>query len=224
LIWELFNRCVRTLFPKTAILLRNINILATEQGQWRSIARRSSVDRHGNPLPWYTYPAIEYLDTLDCSDCRVFDYGAGSSSLYWAGRARTVTSVEDNPQWHEQVQAAAGPNQTLLLRRERDDYAGAIANDGIRYDIIVIDGNHRVECTGAAIEHLDPKGMIVLDNSDRDTERPCSAMLRDAGFIQVDFCGFGPINGYRWATSVFFRPTFALHRNDKGPRPVGGLG
>lgn len=224
MIWNLFNRYVRTYFPNAAVLLRNINILATEQGQWRSIAKRSSVDRHGKPLPWYTYPAIEYLETLDFSDCRVFEYGAGNSSLYWAARARTVTSVEDNPQWHDQVRAGALPNQTLLLRRDAHAYAAAIANDGSRYEVIVIDGNYRLECTRAAIRHLDPAGMIVLDNSDRDTERPCSAMLRNAGFIQVDFCGFGPINGYRWSTSVFFRPTFTLRRNDKGPRPVGGLG
>ena len=223
MIWELFNRCVRALFPRTAILLRNLNILATEQGQWRSIARGSSIDRHGRPLPWYTYPAIEYLETLDVSGCRVFEYGAGNSSLYWARRARTVTSVEDNPQWHAQVLAGVGPNQKLLLRSDGEAYAAAIAEEGSRYDVIVIDGNHRAACTRAAMAHLDPGGIIVLDNSDRDTERPCSALLRDEGFIQVDFCGFGPINGYRWATSVFFRPTFAL-RHAGDPRPVGGLG
>lgn len=223
MIWELFNRCLRTLFPHTSVLLRNFNILATEQGQWKSITSRSSVDRRGSPLPWYTYPAIEYLETLDLADCRVFEYGAGNSSLYWAGRARTVTSVEDNPQWHAQVLARALANQTLLLHGDRDAYVAAVASEGVRYDLIVIDGNHRLECTRAAIDHVDPGGIVVLDNSDRETERTCSSMLRDAGFIQVDFCGFGPINGYRWSTSVFFRGTFALRRNEKGPRPLGGL-
>ncbi len=223
MIWNLFNLCIRTVFPKTAIFLRNVNILASELGQWRSIDRNSAVDRHGQPLPWYTYPAIEYLETLALSDCTVFEYGSGNSSRYWAGRARTVTSVEDSPQWHAQVLADALPNQTLLLRADRDGYVGAVAQDGILYDVIVIDGNHRVECTQAAMARLQPGGMIVLDNSDRATEGRCSALLREADFIGVDFCGFGPINGYRWSTSIFFRRTFALRCNDQGPRPIGGL-
>ncbi len=221
MIGKLLNFCLRTVFPKTAVLLRNINILANEQGQWRSIAQRSAVDRHGLALPWYTYPAIEYLETFDLLDCRVFEFGSGNSSIYWAKRARSVTTVEDDPRWHEQVQARALLNQNLLLRRDRDGYVAAIAHDGIPYDVIVIDGNHRLECTKAAIPQLNPGGMIVLDNSDRDTERACSAMLREAGFIQVDFCGFGPINGYSWSTSIFFRSTFSVPRNDKGTRPVG---
>jgi hypothetical protein len=223
LIWDLFNLGVRTLFPKTALLLRNINILATEQGQWRSMTRNSSVDRHGNPLPWYTYSAIEYLETLDVSECRVFEYGAGNSSLYWAARARTVTSVEDDMQWYERLRAGARPNQTLLLAPERGAYVAAVGNEGVAYDVIVIDGSHRAECARVAIEHLAPGGLVVVDNSDWEAQRPCGESLRGAGFIQVDFCGFGPINDYRWATSVFFRPGFALRRNDKGPRPVGGL-
>jgi hypothetical protein len=159
LIWELLNRCIRSLFPKTAVFLRNVNILATEQGQWRSIVAGTSVDRHGRPLPWYTYPAIEFLDTLELSDCRVFEYGAGNSSLYWAARARTVTSVEDNPRWHEQVRSGARPNQTVLLHPDRDAYVRAVANDDTGYDVIVIDGNHRLECTHAAIARLDPGGI-----------------------------------------------------------------
>jgi hypothetical protein len=221
LIAKLLNRCLRAVFPMTAVLLRNIKILAHEQGQWRSIVQRSAVDARGLPLPWYTYPAIEYLETVDFLDCTVFEFGAGNSSLYWARRARSVTTVEDDPRWHEQVRARALPNQNVLLRRDAEGYVAAIADDAVRYDVIVIDGKHRLECTKAAIAQLNPHGMIILDNSDRDTERPCSAMLREAEFIQVDFCGFGPINGYAWSTSVFFRRTFSLPRKDSGPRPVG---
>jgi hypothetical protein len=223
-IGKLLNFCLRTVFPKAAVLLRNIKILAAEQGQWRSIAQRSAVDRQGQPLPWYTYPAIEYLNTFDLSNCNVFEFGAGNSSLYWARRARTVTSVEDDAQWHEQVQARALPNQDLLHRRDRDGYVAAIENGAAPYDVIVIDGKHRIECTNAAIPQLSPGGMIILDNSDRATERSCSALLRGAEFIQVDFCGFGPINGYAWCTSVFFRPTFSMPRKADEPRPVGATG
>lgn len=223
MIEEMVHRCFRTLFPKTAVFMPNVKILAKGYGQLQSIYRGESVRRDGRPLPWYTYPAIEYLDTLDVSNCDVFEFGAGNSSRYWAERAQTVTSVEDDPGWFERVSAQAAGNQRTLLRPEARAYADAIGEGGTRYGVIAIDGKHRVECTKASIGHLATGGMIVLDNSDRQDERQCSSILRDAKFIQIDFCGFGPLNGYCWSTSVFFRPDFSLPRNPGAPQPVGGL-
>ena len=33
----------------------------------RSIDEKVCLDRDGNPIPWYTYPAIEYLSQFDYS-------------------------------------------------------------------------------------------------------------------------------------------------------------
>ena len=32
-----------------------------ETGHLRSCLKSRAVDRHGNPLPWFTYPAIQFL-------------------------------------------------------------------------------------------------------------------------------------------------------------------
>lgn len=223
MIEEMIHRCFRAFFPKTAVFMPNVRILAQKHGQLHSIYKGESIRRDGRPLPWYTYPAIEYLETLDFSNCDVFEFGAGNSSRYWAERARTVTSVEDDPAWFRRVEAQAAANQRALLRPDAKAYVDAIAESGTSYDVIAIDGKYRVDCTRASIARLAPGGMIVLDNSDRQDERQCSSMLRDAKFFQVDFCGFGPLNGYCWSTSVFFRPDFSLPRIPGSPRPVGGL-
>ena len=47
----------------------------------------------GRPVPWMTYPAICYLEQLDFSQKRVFEYGCGSSTAYWAKRALRTISV-----------------------------------------------------------------------------------------------------------------------------------
>lgn len=65
----------------------------------RTINEKICIDRDGNPIPWYTYPAIEYLSQFDVTDKDVFEFGCGNSSLFWADRARLVTSIEDNPDW-----------------------------------------------------------------------------------------------------------------------------
>ncbi len=56
-------------------------------GWFTSVKLGRSVDLDGNPLPWITYPAIEMLRRIDILNGRVFEYGAGNSSLWWATRA-----------------------------------------------------------------------------------------------------------------------------------------
>ena len=43
----------------------------------RSIDDKVCVDKDGNPIPWYTYPAIEYLSQFDYSDKKIFEFN------YW---------------------------------------------------------------------------------------------------------------------------------------------
>ena len=78
-----------------------IEMWQQEFGIERSIDEEVCEDRDGNPIPWYTYPAIEYLAQFDYSDKKIFEYGCGNSSLFWAARAESVTSIEDNPEWFE---------------------------------------------------------------------------------------------------------------------------
>ena len=49
----------------------------------RTIDEKVCVDRDGNPLPWYTYPAIEYLSQFDYGEKTIFEFGCGYSSLFW---------------------------------------------------------------------------------------------------------------------------------------------
>ena len=51
-----------------------------KQGMYRSARIGESVDCHGNPQPWYTYPAIEYLKGRDLSGKDVFEFGSGYST------------------------------------------------------------------------------------------------------------------------------------------------
>ena len=48
-------------------------------GHFRSAFAMRAMDRHGNPLPWYTYPAITMLQTQSFVDKVVHEFGAGQS-------------------------------------------------------------------------------------------------------------------------------------------------
>lgn len=224
IIKSVVARLAYKILPGGYKMWANYKILAFQQGQWRSVRECMAVDVNGAAIPWYTYPAIEYLKSFDFKGCDVFEFGSGNSSLYWAGRAKSVVSVEDDKGWFEVVSKRKMPNQLLIHRSDESGYVNALAEQNRRFDIIVIDGSWRKQCALGAINCLKDDGMIVLDNSDRVVELECGRLLRDNSFIQIDFSGFGPINGYCWTTSIFMRNSSGLQKNYSGPSPVGGLG
>lgn len=87
---NIFKQFAEKLIPGIGVMKSNFCILASQYGQWRSARERMAVDTLGTAIPWYTYPAIEYLKSFDFKECDVFEFGSGNSSLYWSSRARSV--------------------------------------------------------------------------------------------------------------------------------------
>jgi hypothetical protein len=213
-VWAPWN------WARTARVCR---ILAVEYGHLRSAATMSAVDAAGEPLPWITYPAIEFLARLDFSSKSVFEYGCGNSTRYWGGRAARVVSVEHVPPFYEQIAPTLSPNCELLLRSPAEVYIGSLAafsrRQGRGFDVIVIDGHSRVRCAEHAADYLAPGGMIILDNSDWFPD--AATHLRDAGLIEASFTGFAPISDFTSTTSVFFHREFEFpYRRNR----IGGIG
>jgi hypothetical protein len=205
--------------------LRAFRILTFEYGHLRSVSSGMPVDREGRPIPWYTYPAIEFIRQLDFGDRVVFEYGAGNSTLFWAGIARRVVSVEDDPEWHVRMLSRVPRNVELLLETDLRAFAEAVTRFDERFDVIVIDGaarqRTRLRCAGAALSRLKAGGVIILDNADWLPES--SRLLRDAGLLEVDMTGFAPINGYVSTTSFFFDRAFGVRpKADRHPAPGVG--
>ena len=210
-------------------------IFKREHGYLRSFVENKCVDSHGNPIPWYTYPAIEQLSSWDFRDCDVLEYGSGNSTLWWMERAKSVTSIENSVKWHEYVSMHVNGKCKMLLspvnmnnddEKQIADYIRCVSRLGT-FDVIIIDGVNkpgvRMECARKALDHLNHGGLFIIDNSDwlPDSCR----MMRDMGFLEIDFKGLAPLNVYAESTSLFFKPDFKIKpRNDVHPGYViGGL-
>lgn len=198
-----------------------IRILAQYQGLVSSMNVGRPVAADGSPLPWYTYPAIEYLRQFDATDLKVFEFGCGNSSLFWARKGAHVWCVEHDPQWHAAMSVESSALQGIALREGKEDYAAAIFEPGILFDLIIIDGRWRNESTVSALECIRPAGFFIVDNSDWYVET--AGLLRDKGFFQVDFNGFGPINNYCWTTSLFLPWKSSFSKRFGPPQPIGGI-
>lgn len=194
----------------------------------RTIDEKCCVDKDNNPIPWYTYPAIEYLSQFDYNDKKVFEFGVGYSSLFWAKRALSVISVEDNDEWYQKwLNNFNEPNLTLKQRDEGEPYYNAISEDNIKYDIIIIDGKYRSECAKTAVQSLNAGGIIILDDSDRVNTsieyKSAIETLRQHDLIQIDFFGFCPMNNYTKTTSLFLSRDFNF-KSCYEVQPTNGIG
>jgi hypothetical protein len=197
---------IRTLYrvsPALGTAARVAQIVLRERGLLRSLWEGAPVDGDGAPVPWITLPARDFLSQFDFASAHVLEFGGGQSTLWWASRARAVTTVESNGEWVARLRPRLPANATLLGPLSGSEYVDAGFSGGHLYDVIVIDGIEREACVEATLEHAAPGAMIVLDNSDWYPHL-CSR-LRDAGYLDIALHGLGPMNGYTWCTSVFVR-------------------
>ena len=181
--------------------------LLFEYGWLRSWWKGRPVDASGAPLPWLSYPAIDFISQFDFSKAAVFEWGSGYSTLWWAPRCRHIVSVESNAQWIPYIKRQL-PNSVELIETPLDVAAEVDAflkHPENEYDVIVIDnyGTFRWRCADAAVNRLAPGGMVILDNSEQCL-KACE-VLRGHGMIQIDFTGFAPSNSHAQTTSIFFR-------------------
>lgn len=203
-------------------IVKNLEILLYELGQINSLKCGESVNKFGNAIPWITYPALEFLSQFDFSCSHIYEFGSGNSTLFWADRFKSVTSVETEKDWYERVSSLKPPNVKLSYFDKADDFSTSILKEEGCFDVIFIDSiRYRYEVTRHSIEKLNVGGIIIFDNADWYPNS--SKVLRDEGFFEIDFHGFGPINGYAWTTSIFFKGEMSLKRLDKKIRPIGGI-
>jgi protein-L-isoaspartate O-methyltransferase len=161
------------------------------------------IDAQRNPIPWITYPALDYLTTMHFSGASVFEFGAGSSTAWWSKRARTVTSVEMDRDWYERVRRLNLPNVKVILCQDGGSYPRTIAAHGQDFDVVAIDGAERYRSAVHGVEKLASRGLMLLDNAEWYPNT--AAFLTSKGFTEVDFFGFSPINSFPSVTSLFFR-------------------
>lgn len=83
---------------------------------WTRAPEDGPVAADGSPLPWITYPAIHVLAKLARPAMRVFEFGCGHSSLWWAARVAEVASIDHDEAWAARVRQRAASNQTVLHR------------------------------------------------------------------------------------------------------------
>lgn len=181
-------------------------------------------------VPWWTYAAVDkvsaFLDSRQ-GNARVFEYGAGASTVWLAKRAAEVVSVEHDERFWESMQplfakhtnvevllvppatasGEAGEVRSERAGYERSDFAAYVSAldrcDGM-FDLIIVDGRARNACLAAAMSHLSADGMIVFDNSNRRRYRQA---IKTSGMLASRLRGLAPALPYPSETTLMRKPS-----------------
>ena len=181
-----------------------------EVGWYRTYKEKQSVDKNGNPIPWYTYPFIEFIKTRLQPHFTAFEYGSGNSTLWYADRIASITAVEHDKEWFKLVKSKLPDNARVIYRERGAGYIKAIGEKAKKYQIVIIDGRDRVKSTFFSVRHLTDDGVLILDNSEREWYQQAKDFLFENGFKRIDFTGMVPIVSIRSTTSVFYRENNCL--------------
>lgn len=163
--------------PRTlAAYLRRPGLLAHRV--WRAI-----YDVRHPTHPWLSPDAIKFLESYLTPDTKLFEWGSGRSTIWFAERAGSVVSIEHDPKWHavvmSRLQERSLDHAHCRLIRVPDDpderdrqywedppYVSVVdefKDDSL--DVILIDGLYRQACTLRAIPKLRDGGLLVIDNA-----------------------------------------------------------
>jgi hypothetical protein len=177
-------------------------------GHFRSGLKAPAVTRSGKPLPWYSYPCIDFLKRRKFHDKTVLEFGGGQSSLWWAARAKSVVTIEGDPKWFSSLRERTPSNVRLFLvsvdsaQECVDDVNRILQSEGFdKFDVTVIDGLYRRELVDTAMKMTLENGVIVCDDSEGFG---LQEEFATRGLSRVDFWGQSPGVILPHCTSLYF--------------------
>jgi spore coat polysaccharide biosynthesis protein SpsF (cytidylyltransferase family) len=170
-------------------------------------------EEDGTVNPWIGRTAIDLIKNHLNKRLKVFEWGMGNSTLFWSEYVLSVISVEHNKEWYEKM-CHIVPQNVECRYRELEyggKYCEEILNTNDVFDIIMIDGRDRVNCAKNAVKKLQSGGVIIWDNSERESYRPGFEYLKSQGFKQLELNSviYG-LPGITCYTSIFYKTNNVL--------------
>lgn len=205
-----FKRILKGTFPSLAAyftLIVNKDSFLHTTGWMQSLKSGYPRRIDGSELPWMNYSIISFLEKRLSRDHTLFEYGSGYSTLFYSRLVRTVTSVEYDKFWYD-ITKKKIPDNVKLIFSEIDydgNYCRSIGLNQQQYDVVIVDGRDRVNCIKQSIDHLTHRGVILLDDSQRDEYAEGIQHAKGRGFSNLDFESIKPTGSGIHQTTLFYR-------------------
>ncbi len=121
-------------------------------------------------LPWIPFSARRVLESLIQPSWRVWEIGAGYSTLWMADRVGHLTSIEANREWFDRLTGIIRQEGVSNVDLRYEWVAGRMADfseilDG-SLDLLFVDAGDRALCLRQGFAKVRAGGYIYLDNWD----------------------------------------------------------
>lgn len=162
--------------------------------QWRYYDTPSNL-----VMPWYTLPTLQWLKSIDISQWKVFEYGAGYSTVWWRLHCKKVVSVDSNQEWAIAMGALYMPDKNGYIESTSFGFDAP-------YDCVIVDGAWREDCARFAKDYIKPGGYMIIDNwSDEDYPlKSCEAT--DVFLMGWERTLYRQQNHSTWCSAVWRKP------------------
>lgn len=164
--------------------------------------------------PWIVPEAVKFLEKTIKQDWKIFEFGSGWSTIFYAERAEMVVSLEHDPSWYDRIRKQLLERKITtcdLQKVKLELFSRAIEKfEDNSFNLIVIDSHEeedlreRLSCMAAAKPKIVPGGYLMLDDSDRPEYGEAATLL--PGWTKIRFVGVKPFPLHAVETTFFRRP------------------
>lgn len=213
------KKFLHKLFPKSALKYRAYKRLVKDEksylyasGWMKSLENMTPMNTNGQPIPWMNYTIIQFLDERLDKKLKLFEFGSGYSTLYYANKVSSVVSVEYDLNWFNELQPKLPANAKIIFKENDSDgeYCRAIHSLDSLFDVIVVDGRDRVNCVLQSIKALTSEGVIILDDSHRERYQNAIELAKRHGFKVLNLSGLKPTGRGVDTTTILYRENNCL--------------
>ena len=179
-------------------------------GHFISSLKRVSLNKNREPIPWLTYPAIDFLADKNFKNASILEIGGGNSTLWWGARALNVLTFDENEIWVDKLRKKIKGNTELIFvgvdrDTQKEFVSKVLLSRNQKFDVVIIDGMNRKALYVLALDWVKLSGCIITDNSDKKDYRDVWPEANTSGFMRVDFYGLAPGTLYPHCTSIHFK-------------------
>jgi len=178
-----------------------------ETGWFNSYKLKKPVDGNFDPIPWFTYSAIDFLSSSFNTNLKVLELGSGNSTLFLAKRVGKVISIEHAKNWYQEILEKVPGNVELIYTESNnvEAYLKPLSTKGEIYDVIIIDAIFRNESLKECLKYINEKSVIVFDDTDRKEYSEAITFAKNNGFKQLEFSGIAPGVFFKKCTTILYR-------------------
>tara|TARA_B100002019_G_C21259675_1_gene595969 strand:- start:1736 stop:2497 length:762 start_codon:yes stop_codon:yes gene_type:complete len=201
---------------------------AMRSGHFKSSMLEKSVNKSGKPIPWLTFPCIDFLENRSLSNKSVLEFGGGQSTIYFSNKVRKVITFEEDEKWAEYINSYALPNSKLYYvpytaagsfvdseiistigRKQINFIEETLERDfpNEKFNIIIVDGLIREAVIQICEKYLDENGAIICDDAGGYSFQKD---MNDSGLNRVDFYGHSPGVYHHTCTSIYYKKSCDL--------------